>query len=154
MTYTIRTATSEDVEPILKLMPRLADFELPDRRKPEQFWHEDAKVLKAWANGERSEVFVLVGTTDANEIHGVTIVTMGDEFFSHEPSAHLEVVTVAPEADGTGLGRRLIAASEEEAKKRGALSMSLHVLKNNHRARHVYEKIGFTEELIRATKFF
>ncbi|MEM7332232.1 MAG: GNAT family N-acetyltransferase [Chloroflexota bacterium] len=153
MTIKIRPATPTDIDSIMTLMPRLAEFELPENRKPEYFWQEDAKVLQEWATGEKSNVFVLVGVDEREKILGVTIVSMGDEFFSHEPSAHLEVVTVAKEADGSGLGRRLIVASEAEAKKRGALSMSLHVVKNNHRARHVYEKIGYTEELIRAIKF-
>ncbi|MGB1253111.1 MAG: GNAT family N-acetyltransferase [Candidatus Promineifilaceae bacterium] len=153
MNYIIRDATSADISTILQIMPRLAEFDLPARRSAEVFWSEDAKLLKRWGAGDAPNCFVHVA--DANGVVvGVTIVTLGEEFFDHSPSAHLEVVCVAKSADGHGLGRVLIDNAETEARKRGAGSMSLHVVANNKRARHVYERIGYTEELVRCIKHF
>ncbi len=46
----------------------------------------------------------------------------------------------------------MCAAVEDEARARGAHSMTLHVFGNNRRARALYAKIGYDEELIRAIK--
>ena len=153
MDFVIREAVSADIPHILKIMPRLAEFELPPRRTSEMLWSEDAKLLKRWADGDAPHCFVHVADCDGSVV-GVTIVTLGEEFFDHTPSAHLEVVCVAKSADGHGVGRTLIANAEAEAQQRGAGSLSLHVVANNRRARHVYQKIGFTEELVRCIKHF
>ena len=153
MRYKIREAASVDIPHILKIMPRLAEFELPPRRTPEMFWSEDTKLLQTWGAGDAPHCFVHVADS-AGDVVGVTIVTLGEEFFDHTPSAHLEVVCVAKSADSHGIGRALIANAELEAQKRGAGSLSLHVVANNKRARHVYQKIGFTEELVRCIKHF
>ena len=43
-----------------------------------------------------------------------------------------------------GIGKALLNAAEHAAKENGATSMTLHVFANNTRARHVYEKLGYT----------
>ena len=153
MDYIIREAVSADIPAILPIMHRLAEFELPAKRTPDMFWSEDAKLLAAWGKGDAPHCFVHVADA-SGQVVGVTIVTLGEEFFDHTPSAHLEVVTVAKSADGHGIGRALIDNAEAEARKRGAGSMSLHVVANNERARHVYQRIGYTEELLRCIKHF
>jgi len=47
----------------------------------------------------------------------------------------------------------LIGEAETEAANRGAATMSLNVLGNNSRARHVYQKLGYTEEMIHCVRF-
>lgn len=79
-------------------------------------------------------------------------MTLRPELLSHEPSAHLEALAVGEGAEGMGIGGALIAATEEEARARGALSITLHVFTRNHRARKVYKRAGYDEELIRCTK--
>lgn len=154
MSVTIREATAADFRTILTIIERLAEFELPAKRTPEMFWSEDAKLFEAVFNGTAPNSFAHVACDSDGTILGVTLVTLREEFFDHSPSAHLEVIAVAHEADGRGIGKQLMAHAETEARKRGAGSLSLHVVVNNHRARHVYKKIGFTEELIRCIKHF
>jgi ribosomal protein S18 acetylase RimI-like enzyme len=57
---------------------------------------------------------------------------------------------VVKEARGKGLGRVVMEAAIERAKRRGARVMHLEVLVNNAPARHTYEKLGFvqTRELV------
>ncbi len=83
---------------------------------------------------------------------GLSLVRFREEMLSHEPSAHLEVLAVAREAEGKGIGRALIVAAENAAQERGALTMTLHVFANNTRARYVYEKLGYSGEIIRYIK--
>ena len=91
---------------------------------------------------------------DAGTLFGFTITRMGDEFLSHEPSAHLEVLLVTKVAEGKGIAKALIHAAEENAQRHGAKSMSLHVIGTNKRARQVYQHLGYYEEIIRNIKHF
>ena len=47
---------------------------------------------------------------------------------------------------------KLIKAVVSEAKKRGAESITLHVFRKNERARALYKKLGYDEELLRCSK--
>ena len=153
MTIKIRAATAEDVPNMLPHFSRLAAFELPPKRLPHYFWSDDEKMLRAWAKGE-DELLVAVAEDAEGKLLGFTITRMGEEFLSHEPSAHLEVLVVTQAAEGRGVARRLIEAAEANAQAHGAKSMSLHVIANNERARGLYQHLGFTEEIIRNIKHF
>jgi ribosomal protein S18 acetylase RimI-like enzyme len=152
MTYTIRAAVAADLGPILALMPRLAAFELPPERTPEDLWRGDAEVLRAWGAGGLPGCIIFVAVDPAEGILGVAMAQLREELLSHEPSAHLEILAVRADAEGRGIGGALVQATEREARARGALSMTLHVFSTNARARAVYERHGYAGELIRYIK--
>lgn len=155
MKFIIREAVSADIPRIKQIMKRLGDFEMPTNRQPHHFYQADDKLLSDWQAGKLPNVFGHVAVSSEDDvIIGLTFVTMREDIFDHAPSAHLEIVAIASEADGIGLGKTLIANAESEAQQRGARSMSLHVIHNNRRARHVYEKIGYEEEMVRCIKHF
>jgi ribosomal protein S18 acetylase RimI-like enzyme len=154
MDFLIRAATPADTEQILALFPRLAAFEIPPQRRPEFLWQGDAEQVKRWSEGALPELLVFVAVNAANEVLGVSVARMGKELLSHAPSAHLEALMVRKEAEGRGIGGQLVDAIEQEARARGATSMTLHVFGSNTRARELYRRKGFNEELIRAIKFF
>ncbi len=154
MNYQIRFATAEDGEAMYALLPRLAAFEFPKNRTPEHAYTGDGKMLKKWMAGEHPEAFVYVAEDAENNILGWSYVTMQPEFMSYAPGCHLEVILVDENASGAGIGKALLKISEEEAKKRGAKSMTLHVWENNKIARSIYEKNGFESELMRYIKWF
>lgn len=56
---------------------------------------------------------------------------------------HLQRIYVYPHAQGKGVGKLLMQAIEEEAKKQGFENLWLKVYEGNHRAIVVYEKLGF-----------
>ena len=154
MKYSIRFATPADGEKMHSMLPRLAAFELPQNRNPKDTFTGDGKMLRKWINGEEQDCFVYVAVNHKDEILGWSYVRMQAEFMSYEPGCHLEVILVDETASGNGIGQALLKISETEAKKRGAQSMTLHVWKNNIRARTIYEKNGFTDELSRYIKHF
>lgn len=156
MTIHIRDATASDIPSIREMLPRLANFELPKNRIAAYLWEGDAELLKRWADGNAPDCFVQVAVERADEatILGATLTSMREELLSHEPSAHLEVLVVAEGAEGQGLGGKLAAAAEQTAKERGAKSMTLHVFGNNTRARSLYQRLGYEEELLRCIKHF
>ncbi len=148
----VREAAPADVEAILALMPRLAEFELPPGRDPRDLWRHDAVLLRQWARGEADHCLVHVATGTDGAVAGVIMTTLRDELLSGEPSAHLEAIAVASGAEGRGIASRLVAVSEAAAAARGARSMTLHVFRLNRRARALYERLGYDEELLRCSK--
>ncbi|MGW0999070.1 N-acetyltransferase family protein [Streptomyces sp. NPDC002520] len=61
---------------------------------------------------------------------------------------------VAETARGLGVGRRLIRAAVDEARRRGARRLTLRVLGHNTPARKLYESEGFVVEGIQPEEFF
>lgn len=151
MTVTVRPATPDDQAAMVALLPRLADFDIPPIRNPEDLWSGDRDMLLAWFDGRAEHVRALVAT-DGAAILGFTLLSFREELLSHQPSAHLEVLVLGKEAEGRGIGKTLIQATETLAKEGGAQSMSLHVFARNTRARGLYERMGFDGELMRYYK--
>ena len=151
----IRSADSRDREPLVALLPQLADFALPNHRRPRHLWEGDGRLLEQVLSGETHQAFVDVAEAvgPPPRILGFVVVSLREELLSQAPSAHLETLVVSPEARRRGLGERLVAHTEEKVQQLGAESLTLHVFHNNHRARALYAKRGFEEELIRAVKW-
>ena len=153
MTYELRAAVPADVSQILGLFPRLAAFDLPPERSAEHLWRSDAELLGRWATGAVPQCLVFVAVDSEETILGVAVAQLREELLSHAPSAHLEVLVVREGAEGQGIGQALVREVEQAVRARGAESITLHVFRSNTRARAVYERLGFTEELIRAIKY-
>ena len=66
----------------------------------------------------------------------------------------MEVLAVSEQAEGNGVASRLLEMAEAETRKQQAFSLSLNVFSNNERARSLYQKFGFDEEMIRCIKQF
>ena len=151
---TYRPAEPDDYDALLKLLPQLADFDIPVRRFANNLWEGDAQLLKSVLDKETQVTFADVAVDSGNQIAGLILVTMRDEILSHEPSAHLEAIVVSPSARGQGLGRRLLERAEDRVKELGAKTLTLHVFANNQRARSLYRSHGFDEEMLRCIKWF
>ena len=151
---TYRPAEPDDYDALLKLLPQLADFDIPARRFANNLWEGDAQLLKSVLDKETQVTFADVAVDSGNQIAGLILVTMRDEILSHEPSAHLEAIVVSPSARGQGLGRRLLQRAEDRVKELGAKTLTLHVFANNQRARSLYRSHGFDEEMLRCIKWF
>lgn len=154
MNCELRDAEKGDRAAILELMPRLADFEVPLARSSQQLWEGDAEMLLAHLAGERSDCVARVALGKAGDLLGFALVSLREELLSRRPSAHLEALAIARSAEGQGVGRALLADAEQQAMKRGAKSLTLHVFAANRRARRLYDAAGFSGELMRYAKFF
>lgn len=150
----IRPAIAGDIERIIALMPRLAAFEVPAHREPDSLWLGDADMLRDWAAGRRDDLVVHVAVDASDQVLGVAAASDREDLLTHAPSAHLEVLALDARAEGQGAGRRLIEVIESAMRERGATGMSLHVFSNNARARALYARAGFDEEIVRCYKPF
>ena len=151
MDYLIRPATAADENAIAALMPRLADFTIPENRNPDHLWQGDLALVREWANGVRDDVEICVAES-ANTVVGVAVITERKELLSGEPSAHLEILALDKSAEGFGIASALMDEADGLAKARGAQSMTLHVFATNTKARALYERKGYDGELIRYIK--
>jgi ribosomal protein S18 acetylase RimI-like enzyme len=149
--FEVRDAQRTDGDSMLALMPRLADFDVPESRNPEHLWGDDAMLLRRWLDG-KEECLVHVAVTNDQRVLGFTLVRLRPEALSHEPSAHLEAIAVDETAEGKGVARSLLDKAECSAREQGATSMTLHVFSTNTRAREFYERGGYCGELIRYIK--
>jgi len=62
------------------------------------------------------------------------------------PEGDVQTVAVAPRAQGTGLGRRLLGALLDEAARRGCTQVFLEVHDTNEPALRLYERAGFEKQ--------
>ena len=151
MKFKIRSAQPSDGDAMMALMPRLAQFDVPASRNPEDLYRDDGKLLQRWLAGEE-ECLVQVAVTESNEVLGFTLVRLRPELLSHEPSSHLEAIAVTQQAEGKGVAKALLDAAERNATAHGALTMTLHVFASNTRARSFYGRSGYDGELMRYIK--
>ena len=152
MPPTIRTATPEDENALLELLPRLADFDVPAVRDPKDLWFGDSLLMQKVLAGEADNSHVLVAADSDNKAIALAMYPIKPELLSSVSSAHLEALAVHPEHLRQGLAKKLIDVCATQSKQKGAECMSLHVFGNNTRARALYKICGFDEELIRCYK--
>ena len=67
----------------------------------------------------------------------------GFSTFAAEPLVNVHDMGVLPEYRDRGIGRALLLAVEDEARRRGACKITLEVLSGNERAKALYLALGF-----------
>ena len=148
----IRLAGQKDKDFIVSLVPRLTGFELPAWRKAEQMNAVDAEVLSRvlLANPPESIIFI---AEDADYVPlGFIHLNISGDYYDSENHGHISDIIVAPEGEGRGVGKALMNAGEEWAKKQGFKWLTLNVFSRNERARKLYEKLGYGEDTIKYIK--
>ena len=134
-------STPDELETLLALARQLADtmkaiapsalkaaFEDARLEAGAPFWQD----MLAGKNG-----FALLAYEGGKAV-GMAVVVLGR-------FTHLESLFVDESARGRGTGRALIARAQSEAVKRGREAMTLYVLRDNRRARALYQQCGFED---------
>lgn len=129
----------------------MASFELPAWRTPEEIVAGDYRPLDAWFDRPAPEEALLVAELDGRPA-GYSYLVVNTDFFTEKPHAHLSVLAVAKEAEGQGVGSALLDASVAWAKARGDDHITLNVFDNNSRAQALYERHGYTREIVKYRK--
>lgn len=76
------------------------------------------------------------------------------ELVSNAHVRQIQGLVVAAQARGRGVGRALLDAAMDEARRQGALRITLRVLGHNAPARKLYETAGFAVEGVQPGEFF
>jgi len=151
MPTTVRPARSDDRAEILALVPRLRAFGAPPLRPPEDLDRAEAAALSRALDGVPDTAILFVAESDAR-VAGVAYVQTATDYFTHERHAHLDILIVAEDAEGRGVGRALLNAVDDWTRSRGYRFVTLNVFPDNTRARGVYERAGYGIDTLKYVK--
>jgi GNAT superfamily N-acetyltransferase len=134
----VRVMREDDLEPVVALLGALfaqeADFE---PNPPAQ------RAALRTLLGAPERGVVLVAERDGAVV-GTVVLLAGISTAMGRDVCWLEDFVVAPEARGEGVGRTILAAVEDEARRRGWGRITLLTDADNFRAQRLYEAEGFT----------
>jgi ribosomal protein S18 acetylase RimI-like enzyme len=147
----IRPATIEDKDFILSLVPRLSEFGPPPWRNAEQMSATDAAVLSSHLL-EPSEAVIFIVEDENGGALGFIHLQPGNDYYHKEPHGHIADIIVAPDGEGRGIGKLLMAKAEEWAREHGYRRLTLSVFAQNVRARELYGRLGYGEDMMKFVK--
>lgn len=130
--------TIDDVEDVLRLYPEASEAQ---RREISLNVRDDIEDAK---RGNR----IIYGFRRDGKIVGTTQLIFKDPkpyYADGKTRAHLYHTRVAEELRSRGIGQMLIAAIEDEARKRGFTEITLGVDVPNEDGRRLYERLGYRE---------
>lgn len=148
----IRPASAADKDFLISLVPRLTEFGPPAWRDAAQLTAFDAQVLSdRLANPPKGTVIFIAEDADGTAL-GFIHLRVGTDYYNHEEHGHIEDLIVAPEGEGRGIGRMLMEKGEEWARAQGYGWLTLSVFAQNLRARELYGRLGYGEDIIKYVK--
>jgi GNAT superfamily N-acetyltransferase len=148
----IRPGSREDLEFILSLVPRLAEFGPPEWRDVTAMINTDLQVLRDQLLHQSSDTAFFIAEDERGIPLGFVHLERGKDYYYLEKHGHIANVIVAQEGEGRGIGRMLIEKGEEWAKIQGYRWLTISVFAQNLRAREVYQRLGYGEDIIKYVK--
>ncbi len=82
-----------------------------------------------------------------NNAIGIANCFIGFSTFAARPLINISDLAVLPDYREQHTGRLLLEAVERKAREIGCCKLTIEVQENNHRARHVYDTVGFSQTL-------
>ncbi|NDK33128.1 ribosomal protein S18-alanine N-acetyltransferase [Nesterenkonia haasae] len=130
----IRPMSAQDVPAAFDLERRL----FPHDAWPERFFYDElAQAVPAVAAHRATRAYWVAEDGDRLLGYAGMMCVL--------PLADVQTLAVAPEAQGHGLGSRLLALIEQESRSRGAEDLLLEVRADNPRAQKLYLRSGFEQ---------
>lgn len=148
----IRTIRPSDRKRLRSLALRLGEQKLPAWRDPEPI-RRQARAGQAvfGAPLPRDQVILVAEGTDG-AILGYAQIGLDRDHFSGEPMGHVFSLVTDPAAEGQGVASRLLDTAGAWALDHGATGLLLFVFATNDRARALYRRCGFQEDMISMVK--
>jgi GNAT superfamily N-acetyltransferase len=149
----IRQASIKDIHFIISLIPRLTEFGPPSWRNQNEMLNIDEQVLRDNLEGtpDNSIIFFIAEDLEKTPL-GFIHLHEGTDYYYKEKHGHIADLIVAKEGEGRGIGRLLIKKAEEWAHSKGYRWLTLSVFAQNVRARDVYNRLGFNEDVMKYVK--
>jgi GNAT superfamily N-acetyltransferase len=95
---------------------------------------------------------VLIASDEAGNQLGFLHATIDESVFTGEHVGYVSTVAITAEARGTGIGRRLMLATEQWARRQDCALMTLEVFAQNTTARAAYARLGYQEQTLKLAK--
>lgn len=147
----IRPATHQDDGFMLGLAERFTEFPLPQGRDHATTTDAIRADLARHLRERPGHSHFFIIEVDG-ERAGFLHLQRVDDFFGAGMLCHISDLALAPGYEGRGLARRLLEHAEAFARAHGCCRLTLSVIPGNARARGLYERFGFGEDLIRMGK--
>ncbi len=148
----VRPAAISDKEFIISLLPRLEEFGPPPWRDGPQMLATDIQVLKDTLMNPDPGAAIFIAEDDQGTALGFIHLQTGKDYYYQEAHGHIANIIVAPEAEGRGIGRVLLEQGEQWARAQGFRWLTLSVFAQNLRARELYQRHGYGEDIMRYVK--
>jgi len=146
----IRQATTADDDVLRALAARLTAFELPTWRMPSDIAIADAREMMEAVRAASPDNVVFIAERAGTPVGCLHVLDLTDFFGTRH--AHISVIATTEEAEGSGVGRALLAHAEAWARRHGHTLLTLNVFAANGRARRFYERAGMSAEMLKYTK--
>ncbi len=150
--FRIRPADASDDEFILSLVGRFVDFELPAWRRRIDCANGIRRDLRRALDQSPLSDTLFIAEDESGERLGFLRLQKTRDFFSGRVNCHVSDIAVAGGREGRGIGRALLDHAQAWAKKQRCALITLAVFPGNSRARELYERAGFREDLLRLAK--
>jgi GNAT superfamily N-acetyltransferase len=148
----IRPASDADRDFVISLMPRLVEFGPPRWRDAEQMTAHDTRVITESLLDPTPDTAVFIAEDADGTALGLIHLHAATEHYNREEHGHVEDLIVAHGGEGRGVGRALLEKAEEWARGRGYRWLTLNVFAENLRAREVYRRLGYGEDMVKYVK--
>ena len=132
MTWQLRRANDGDLSEIMTL---------EDEIYPDDAWSSENMAREL--TGDHTYYLVAIADDGAIDAYGGLMAPLGTG------QGDIQTVTVAPRARRHGLGRTLMLALIDEARRRGAEELFLEVRVDNESAQALYAALGFDTVAVR-----
>ena len=148
----VRLAHADDDEFILAQAERLVGFDLPKWRKPRDTLAGIRADIARHLRELPPASHLFVAEDGDGERLGFLHLQTQKDFFTGVLNCHIADLVVASGHDGKGVGSALIAYAERWAREHRCRHVTLSVFPGNARARELYVRHGYGDELIRMAK--
>lgn len=152
-TYIIRRANADDLSFIRSLSERFAHVGTPAWREPAKMWqfHQRFGEEVSMAIDDPASLVLLAQERGGMRLGFIYALSLPD-FFTNELQGYIADVAVSAEAEGKGIGRRLMEQAEVWTKEQGYRLLALDVFAFNTHARSLYQRLGYVEETLKLVK--
>jgi ribosomal protein S18 acetylase RimI-like enzyme len=151
-TLHVRPATADDLPFIRSLAERFASVGTPAWRDAQQMWEFHQQSTEEVGDAIDTSDLVLIAEDAQGSRLGFIHVTHSTDFFTQEPQGYIVDLAVSAQAEGRGVGRRLMEQAEAWARTQGYRLLVLDVFAFNTHARTFYTRLGYAEETVKMVK--
>ncbi|MEP6594424.1 MAG: GNAT family N-acetyltransferase [Ginsengibacter sp.] len=148
----IRPASIDDKDFIISLLPRLIEFGPPYWRDVAQLIAVDTKVLSDKLTNQPLGTVIFIAEDDKHVALGFIHLQTGADYYNSQKHGHIADIIVTPETEGCGIGRALMEKAEDWARAEGFRWLTLSVFAQNLKAREVYKRFGYGEDIMKYVK--
>lgn len=148
----IRPAMPGDEAFLISLIPRLTTFGPPSWRDVEQMISYDTKVILENLHLPSDDAAIYIAEDERGTPLGCLHLFQGNDYYNKETHGHISDLIIAEGAEGRGIGKLLLEKAEAWARDKGYRWLTLSVFAQNVRARELYDRMGFGEDMVKYVK--